>query len=79
MNGWMDGWVGGIKSLFSGLLTAIKKLKNDKITFNFKFKQYYMTPGPASSVVEHSLRKIPSFEGTAVRSPPQDDFSIAII
>ena len=34
-------------------------------------------PGPASSVVERSLRKIPS-EGTAVRSPPQDDFSIAI-
>ena len=34
-------------------------------------------PGPASSVVERSLRKTPS-EGTAVRSPPQDDFSIAI-
>jgi hypothetical protein len=36
-------------------------------------------PGPASSVVERSLRKIPSSEGTAVGSPLQDDFSIAII
>ena len=35
-------------------------------------------PGPASSVVERSLRKNFSSEGTAVRSPPQEAFSIAI-
>ena len=34
-------------------------------------------PGPASSVVERSLRKNSSSEGTAVRSPPQEAFSIA--
>ena len=36
-----------------------------------------MEPGPASSVVERSLRKNSSSEGTAVRSPPQEAFSIA--
>ena len=35
-------------------------------------------PGPASSVVERSLRKNFPSEGTAVRSLPQDNFSVAI-
>ena len=44
-----------------------------KILSEFELKQ---EPGPASSVVERSLRKISS-EGTAVRSPPKEAFSIA--
>ena len=61
----MDGWVDGK----AGLRIAYS---NQKLFFLQPARQ----PGPASTVVERPLRKISS-EGTAVRFPPQDNFSFA--